>query len=298
MDIKNYLKSLVPTLGKDKILDDQRVTLENLQNTVQPLYQQAAIASKTVTFTNAKVSRMSEVARERLKGARTDNVLVILERHLPNVIANVQWLNTQIEQLFTDEVATGSLSLKNANILQLMEYSSFLDRYMRKLVDFVFVHELDSTPMYKNYAKDNLSKGQMEMIEKRYQYFIEVFDIFRQKPDDFQKRLNQIPEITLDVDNTTAALGIFDKAKTDPFRLNYIPVLSAPFYRIGMWLAEWQTMRYREAKDDLRKVQLRIKLLEQAQQNEPNPAIERELQYQQDRAEQLSYKIDKAESKL
>jgi hypothetical protein len=75
--------------------------------------------------------------------------------------------------------------------------------------------------------------------------FIGAYSLLTMKKADFDKRIKEIPAVTVGQDNIEMVEGNLERGRSDPLELNLIPLPINPFYIVGRWIAERQAARYK-----------------------------------------------------
>ena len=118
------------------------------------------------------------------------------------------------------------------------------------------------------------------------------------KKADFDKRIKEIPAVTVGQDNIEMVEGNLERGRSDPLELNLIPLPINPFYIVGCWIAERQAARYKTAKAERDSIQLRLLYLRQLDaEGKGDPILKNEIEITQSRVEKLSYEIKEMEEK-
>lgn len=296
MNITQYVKSLKGVISKD----DAKSTLDNviqeLSTKVLPISATAAAAFKVIKIKSKEVIGLDERYRNALKLGRNGNMFVDINTRLLAAHRVLNTLGELLDKTLPETVTATTIDHRSATILHLIDSASFLNRYVRRLIEAAAVYETEAVGMYEDYQKANLTKGEAVWLESRFGYFLETLEALSETPQDFKKKFDEIPMVKVDTDGDS--VSVFGRLKMDPFKLGFIPIFLNPFWHIGKWIVELQAWRYKEAQEDLKRVQQRILLLEEAVAGKANPSLEKELMLQRDKAEGLIYKINKAEEEM
>jgi hypothetical protein len=297
MNINTYVKTLKGVIGKDEVLTSLEAVNQDLTTKVMPIVNTAAAAFKTIKFKSKEVIGYEEQYRTTFRLGRNASVFTDIQERLQEVAKNLDYLRDVTEKTMPETVSTASIDHKSAVIMQMVDNASFMMRFIRRFVETTAVYETEAVGMYEDYQKSNLTKGEAAWIDNKFPFFLEVFQALSDKTTDFIKKFESIPNVNVDTgsdDNTS----LFGRMRMDPFKLGFIPVGLNPFFHIGKWIAEFQAWRYKEAQEDLKRIQQRIMLLEEAWSGKANPKVEKEIMILRDKSEGLIYKINKAEEDL
>uniref|UniRef100_A0AAU7PF95 Virion structural protein n=1 Tax=Burkholderia phage vB_BgluM-SURPRISE13 TaxID=3159457 RepID=A0AAU7PF95_9VIRU len=295
MNINAYVKSLKGVTSKDEVLNSLDVVQQDLSTKVVPIVGTASAAFKTIKPKSEVVIGYDERYREAFRLGRNASTIEDLKDRIHKVQKNLDILAQEIHKSMPETVSQQTIDHRSAVMMQMVDNAAFLNRFIRKFIEAVTVYETDAIGMYEDYQKDNLTKGEAAWIEARFPYFLEVLASL--SDDGFKKKFDDIPNVKVDVDSDDNN-ALFGRLKMDPFKLGFIPVSLNPFFHIGKWIAEFQAWRYKEAQEDLRRIQSRILLLEEAHAGKSNPQVEKEIKILRDKSEGLIYKINKAEEEM
>lgn len=295
MNINQYVKSLKGVTGKDEVLTALDVVQQDLSTKVLPIVNTAAAAFKTMKPKSEVVIGYEERYREAFRMGRNAAVIEDLRDRLHAVHKNLDLLGIEIRKSMPDTVSQSTIDHRSAVMMQLVDNAAFLNRFCRKFVEAVTIYETEAVGMYEDYQKDNLTKGEAGWVEDRFPFFLEILGSLSDAK--FKSNFDSIPNVKVDVDSDDNN-ALFGRLKMDPFKMGFVPVNLNPFFHIGKWIAEFQAWRYKEAQEDLRRIQSRIMLLEEAQAGKSNPQIEKEVKILRDKSEGLIYKINKAEEEM
>jgi hypothetical protein len=295
MNINAYVRSLKGVTSKDEVLNSLDVVQQDLSTKVTPIVGTAAAAFKTIKPKSEMVLGYEEKYREAFRMGRNASVIEDLRDRLHKVQKNLDILAQEIHKSMPETVSQQSIDHRSAVMMQLVDSASFLNRFCRKFIEAVTIYETEAVGMYEDYQKDNLTKGEAAWVDARFPYFLEILAAL--SDDKFKAKFEEIPNVKVDVDSDDNN-ALFGRLKMDPFKLGFIPVSLNPFFHIGKWIAEFQAWRYKEAQEDLRRIQARVLLLEEALGGKSNPQVEKEIKILRDKSEGLVYKINKAEEEM
>lgn len=297
MEIKNYVKQLRGVTSKADVLAALDSVTQDLGTKVLPVLNTTAAAFSTIKLKSPEVIAFDDHYRATMKIGRNDSVFADVQKRLQQVSSNLTVLRGLIERTLPENVSSSNIDYRSAVLMQLVDNSSFMMRYIRRFIETAVIFETQQYQIYEDYAKNNLNKGEVAWVQKRFPYFLVTLEVLSTDGKEFEKKYEKIPNVVVDSDSNND-LSLFGHDRMDPFRLGFIPLAINPFFIVGRWVAEFQAMRYKEAQEDLGRIQKRVMLLEEAIAGKANPKIEKEIEILRDKAETLTYKINKAEESL
>jgi hypothetical protein len=295
MRIDQFIGSLVPLFKKDAVTEDIRLTTSEIVQVADaykdatPLIRARKFASEVLQTHDSNFKMVTRKTR--------GNMFETLADALPEIGKNLKLVGDMIEESYAEDVAAEGLTYKKANLLQYSEYASFFTKYARKFLDYAYIVEaagFDANGL-KNF--DALPKAELDWITANFPVFCQVFNVLATPAEKIAKLLVDIPDVIVTSSNYHTVSATMGVSKIDPLSMGLIPVFLNPVYHVGMWLAEWQTNRYKQNQEELKLVQLRKMHLEKLQANKPDANLEKQIDYQSKRIRALNYEIAKSEAK-
>lgn len=297
MNAHKYAQSLKGATDRDEVISSLDSVIQDLGTKVLPIVVTASAAFKTVKLKSPEAIGFDERYRSEFKLSKNDNSFSDLRNRLQQVSKNLEYMRTAILKTLPETVSSTNIDYRSATLMQMVDNASFMMRFVRRFVETTTIYETQARGIYEDYQKKNLTKGEAQWVENRFPMFLTVFATFSEPTAAFSKSFENVPNVKVDTESDHD-LKLFGQVKMDPFRLGFIPVSLNPFFHIGKWIAEFQAWRYKEAQEDLMRIQQRILLLEEADKGKANPKIEKEIEILRDKAEGLIYKINKAEEEM
>lgn len=295
MNFFTYLKSLLPIIGKDTILENLRVIRGSYSTAATTLHPISELFKKH-KFKDDYVSGLNSAYMNAMReslGAR--NIVSHIAVAMPNVMGNIELLESLIEGNINDSVATRSVTYKNANLIRMCDAVDFALTYGITLVNFIALRETNEASRLidgANIAED-LPQPVLDNIQNNFIPFVKVMNIFSRSSDDIQKALQQIPEVLVDEVNYGQLAKAMGKSKVDPMELENIKFFNGnPFMSLGKWRAERANAKYRLAQETLQQLKLRKMQLEKALEGKQDALLERQIRAAQSRIDELTRKLE------
>lgn len=296
MKLKNFVASLLPSFGKDRVMEDIRLTRTEIKDITLPAFHQAAVAFKGHKFKSKQLEDQLTVFGRMVKGAG-GNPVEAIEKLLPIVLKNIDEVEDLAEKSFNEEIAGAGLTYMKANLLQVASALHFVSRFSRKFLLYIFVCETAEYEDGGATIADSLTPAEIEYIKTNFVTFCSTLNIVSGNPANIRKQLADVPDIVITSDNIDSLSATLGEKKLDPLAMGLIPIWLNPIYHVGMFVAEWQADRYKAAKEELRLVQLRKLNLEKLQSGKPDAHVQKEIAYLETRIQGMNYKIAKMEAK-
>jgi len=296
MDIKSFLKSLVPSFEKDDVMEDIRVTRVELKDITHPAYVNGLQVLKTWKFKSPQIVDRAEIFDRQVKFG-SGNMIAVIEKGIPVALENLENVEDMIQRIYNENVASAGMTYMKAQLLQFVECVSFVSKYARKLLNYVYIYELAEYDTADTKVEDSLTPAEKEWIERNFVTFCTAFNVVVGHPNEIKKNLGDIPDIVVTPDNVDTLPETVGMNKVDPLSMRFIPVWLNPVYHIGMRVAEWQAKRYKSAKEELTLLQLRKLNLQRVSEGKPDAKVQKEIKYLEDRINGLNFDIAEMEKK-
>lgn len=294
MKIENFVASILPSIARDNVLEDIRITEGELKTTTIPAYQHAAPFFKSWKFQN-DISKDYQATFSRIAKGHSGDLINVIAKGLPTVLGNLAVTEVEIKKVFAEDTAAGGMSYLKAQLLQYVEMAGFVSRYAMKLLVLIYAAETSSADAGETVITECMAPAQLEWLKLNFVNFCTAFAAVTLSVTDTEKAFRNIPDIVVTPENAKTLPATVGLAKIDPMGCGLIPVKLNPIYHIRMRIAEWQTRRYDAAKDELKLCQLRQLNLERVAQNKPDPRIQKEIEYIEERTQKLAAKIAEME---
>ena len=299
MNFFTYLKSLLPIIGKDTILENLRVIRGSYSTAATTLHPIAELFKKH-KFKDEYVAGISSTYINAMRESlNSKNIVVHFAGSMPNVIANIELLESLIEGNIEDSIATRSVTYKNANLIRMCDAIDFALSYGVTLVNFIALRETNAANKLidgANQAED-LPQPVVDNIQNNLTAFIKVMDIFSRSVTDVKKTLEEIPEVLVEENNYAQLAKAMGKSKVDPMNLENIKFFNGnPFMSIGKWRAERSNAKYRIAQETLQQLKLRKMQLEKALEGKQDALLERQIRAAQSRIDELTRKLEEMDN--
>ncbi|MNU19708.1 hypothetical protein D3C71_79410 [compost metagenome] len=295
MKIGNFLASLLPSFGKDQVLEDCRLTHGEIKNGTLPAYESAAPLLKSWKFKSDKLKNQFAMF-SRVSGMN-GNFVDAVAKGLKQANENLDAVEDMISKTYNEDVAASGLTYLKANLLQFVETAGFVSKFARKYLDYIYALETVEVGDQESASAsmETMLKAHVEWLDANFLSFATAFGIVSTPTANLRKVLGNIPDIVVTADNVQTLGATMGQSKLDPMQFGLIPVWLNPIYHVGMVVAEWQAARHKEMQEELRLIQLRKLNLERVAAGKPDAKIQKEIGWLSSRRDELSYKLQKME---
>lgn len=301
LGIVNYLKTLVPHIEKDQILEDLRLTEVELENIVVPAYRDATSLFATDRFLSKENEVIQEQVTANLKSTRMGRQTTFLgefQIRLEAVQKNIPILQKLINHEIGRDVITEGVSAKKVVLIRIAEKISYISRYSLDLLNLVYVNEAS---MAKTDARQlSMSPAEMAKAKACVVNLAKLLQSYGVDPKDFEKTLSKTPDILLSKNEDQVVTGSFHDSDFDSMTPAFTTgFVGNPIYHLRMAVAEWQSKRYKASQEKKKTLELRLLHLQiQKEKGEENPKLVKEIAYNQERVAKLDRYLKEVEADL
>lgn len=287
MKIKDLLSHLLPTFGKDTLLEDIRITRGSLEQLLE-LYGDASDELKGWKFKSSEVKSMISTFKSMVGGADAGNPIVNIAKGLHVVLKNLDTCETIAASILNGQVAAKGMTYKQAVLVQYCDAVFLVEKYARKWLNFVLVMESAEFKENGLPVNESIPKPELEWVKKTFVDFCVAYKAASEQPEKVAKEMESVPEIDVDSSDAKALAQTRGPGLTDPFKLGFIATKANPIYFVRMVIAEWQVKRYKESKEELSALQLRLLYLKRLGEGRADAATEQRIRYLESRIQTLS----------
>lgn len=86
MKIINYITSLLPTFGKDRVIEDIRITRNEIKEATEPSYKNADVMYKGWTFKSAPLKEKLDTFKRMVKHGGGDNAIAVIHKGFKDIL--------------------------------------------------------------------------------------------------------------------------------------------------------------------------------------------------------------------
>lgn len=309
MSILTYIRNLLPSFKKDRVIEDARIIRSELETVSIPSYKEAEKVFTKYTFSSKEMQDYINIFNRNLKSSTAfgnkDNIVVSIRKGLEALLQNLETVEGKLEKHLEDDVIAEGITCLKANLIQCLEGISFVSKYSYKFLNFIYVAETAAIDGNSQQAiSECFSPAEIDYIEKSFVPFCIALGALTGTKAEFEKTIDRIPDIAITSSNSDAVAHTIDKSKLSPFDMNGLiqgsnqSVFGNPIYHFGLMVAEYQANRYKVSKETKKVLELRLLNLEMVKQKSPDAKLQKEIEYIQSRVQGLDYKIKKMEESV
>lgn len=299
MNIIDYIKTLLPRFGKDRVIEDARMIIAELENVTVPTWKTASEVLGDYKFKSKEMRDYERVFERIVKNSRFGLIPTIADT-LENTVKVFKVLEDKAEKTFEEDILADGITLQKATILRSLEAVRFMSEYSLLFLNYLYIEETGAVGA-KNYnAKTELSKAELDYIDENFAQFCATINVFEQSVDKFKNKLDSIPDLVVSLDASDMVFSTFGESKINPLGFAYTVngFNKNPIYHVGLVVAEYQANKYKRNVELKRVLELRLLNLQRLQKGDVQDAkLEKEINWIQSRVQRLDHDIKKAEEK-
>lgn len=304
LNILTFIKSLLPSVQKTDIENDIELSLEaistiqteynNLRDILEVTPLQSKNSKNIIKSIYTELNKFKpDVDLTRKQDIAKDTITLF-----SNAKINGEYIYEQIRDTVNDVVVTEALTAARANIFRSVAHYFFMTRYALDLLNYIYIQEskLALSELDKGFK---LNKKQEEFITKNSWVYARLLSVYGSSSSKFKDHLQSIESISVSKNKLDEVEDMYSSNKLDLF--NNLPngFIGSPIYSVRLIFAQWTADRHRNLKDKKKLLELRVlhlRLLKE--QNQSDVSVEKEIQYLQNRLDDIDYSIAKIEQDL
>lgn len=297
--ICEFVKGLFPGLKKDTVLEDLRVTVDNIDKIVIPMLDKLTTTIKG-KFESEDMREVDKVFMRSYKGkfGRQPNMLITLKLAMPNVRQNADFIRDQLESILDTTIIPDGLTSRKAVMIRAAKQVSFISDFT---IDFMNVALILETLAHNGELSEEMevSKGTQIRIQQSIVRFAYAVSDLGTEPKDYEKAYGKTKDIYVGGANAKNVAMSASEPEIDPFDSRMANgVAYNPIFHIGMAIAQWQAKRYQSNKEKKKILELRVLQLKAEMEQKGDPKIVQEINYTQSRIDKLDRDIHDAEQSV
>lgn len=295
MKIIDFVNKLLPSFGKDRVVEDLRITRGEVEALI-PVYAEAANLLKNVHYKAKEIQALAGVFK-RVVGHGSENMVVTISKGLVTMLSNIDTVAKIADTDLRTNVAGTGLTFRQATIVRYVDAVYLVTKYSRELLHFIYTYESAQYKANSLDEKESVTPAQLTWLNKTMLDFATAFNAVTEDPKKTLAQFEAIPDLSVATTDESVVSNTIGADKIDPMKLGFLASNYNPIYFVRMVYAEWQVSRYKAAKMELESLQLRKMHLEKVMKNQNDAAIERQIQYLEGRIQGLKYDMAQMEGK-
>jgi len=301
LSITKYLKTLLPHIEKDQILEDLRITETELQNIVLPAYADAAGFFSKDKFKSKENLSIDSQIRSILKSTSMGRLPTFINEFSARLVmieANIGILIKIVDQEIGRDVVTDGVSSKKVVLMRITEKMSYISRYSLDLLNLVYMNE--ASELGVDVGEIKMSPAEIAKAKGAIGNLARLLQSYGIDAKQFEKELLNAPDLILSKGDNQDLESMYSDTELDPMSSPLLQGFTGnPIYHIRMVVAEWQSKRYKVSQDKKKVLELRLLHLNLLKDKQgTNPRLEQEIAYNQSRVAKLDRYLVEVEQDL
>lgn len=302
MNLLAYASSLLKHLNKDNVLTDVRSTQDTMKNFVQPTFRTASEFFRDNKLNSKKAQDLQNQFYQKFdrKGVpKSNNFISEIDKRVPDLIANIDWLEGQIEKIFERDILSDGLTARKSALIRSVEQLSFLAHFLPDVLNYIYIEESLHVGAEAGASVEKLSPAEEKKIHVGFPTMIDILSDFSVETKTLSATIVDIPDVNIGGTNAEMVSGLYPDHKLDPFRTGPVSGFSwSPIYHFRMVIAEWQNSQYKANVDKKKMLELRLLQLELLQEKKYDPKIEKEIEYTSNRVAKIERYLESVREDL
>ena len=297
MKILNYVKSLLPVVGKSGMLEDLRSSRAQLTELQNLLTEQGKLID--IKFKDSQNVKLQSTYNSMVGSTGGKNMFVNIGTRIPDALKTIDLLEAMVSGAFEENIATKGLSFKNAQLMQLTDATMYVSRFIGKLLTYSI--KLENAAVRESKKLDQ--EAAPEVLPAELQYITEGFVPFcvawaaLTKPaTSLTEQLEHIPDALATDASFSMLRNTVGEDKVDPFLFQTSNFRFSPIRAIRMRRAEAKHARFVEAQNENQMNRLRLAQLHRLNEGKEDPVLESEIRYLESVTQAQARELEELES--
>lgn len=200
---------------------------------------------------------------------------------------NLKLMEGYIEKNVPNNTIGSALSLKKGFAVAFINNTEFCLDYIMKMLDFYVDFEVNKTNMS--------TKADIAYVENNIKRFSTLFTDLTVRADKFEKEFDKLVDVQITQDNHEIVVSEANSA----FNINnFMGFRYSLIFFVSKIAADYQINKYKERKEKIKYLQLRLTYLQNENSKLNDPVLEQEIEYIKNRIEKLESKNHDVERDL
>ena len=276
---------------KTDVQEDLDNTRKTLTDIVIPVYTRISgkYAEWRLVSKESKIlsDKYFDSIKERSRGSNlfSDNL-----SRLNGLLVNLDFIIQEVDKELQSTTMKSGMNVKKANLLQAGSIIGYITRFS---LDFA-----DCLLSYERNGEDRPTPSKIKRVTNHVETYASALAQFGMDPKTFKQLFDSLPDMIVNADTYEALAGAIGENKINPIGIGVKGFSGSIIYSVRLMFAEWQVNNYKADKDKAQLLSLKLLDLESEEKENPNPALEREIDVVRNRLTKLEYKVHKFEEDL
>lgn len=281
----DFIKSLIGRTEKSTLQKDIENVIKELEGYTLPQVSAAAEYSRVNPFECPFYEVFSSHLHGMLRIRGSVNPFLALGEALDVCIINARFLKDVIDAEFQTDTLRDGMSARAGILIRSTESLAFISEYSMKVTDYLLQREIEYVTKE---ADEDLAPATVAYIEDNMDRFMHLLFDMSVDPKDFKTMIDNVPAVVVNTSNISKVEALYSKSSLDPFKNGQAMngFVGNPIYHVRMMIVAYEAKRLQNAKDRKKSLELRMIHLKNVKNDNPNPAVEREIEGLQKRIDE------------
>lgn len=292
----SFVKKMVPFIGKSSIEEDLNMKIKSFDECVNMAYSSYAsslgenFVSPVNVALNNKFYKLNKLPKSGPK-----NFIYQIKSNLTNFRTNLSTIKELVKTSLETNTATGFAPVKKAAILKAVSEMTDNVDFFLPLLNYVVDCEMMTACRNPTWRPLVI---QEEKVHNKFDKFVACLNVYCLDPRAFKNAFDSLPDITVDEKNAVAVGKLSKNKALSILNTGAAAIrgfLGNPIYHFRMNSVENEVEHYRCNKELRDCLQLKVMRLSEDNRNNPDPELEKEIEYLNEEIASLQYQIDEME---
>lgn len=281
-----YVKSLFHTIKKEDVVKTLDFVFNNISQDVLPTLTDVIENADIKLIENSKILKnLSTFADMRAKNNK--EFLVKLKAIFEDFSSNYKLFATTVDNELNDIVTNSATTPKDSAILKIINDIGAMNIFILDLLYIIIMDKENSV----------LPSIKVKTVEANIPDFAQSLKFYSK---DFEKIIKDIPKLSDTIMNINDGKeSMLSGVLQHIGLLTLLPqtngFINNPIYHIRMWMVDREVAKYESLKDRKKMIELRLLELKLEDKGESDAALQKQIQYYEEKINKLEYEIAKLE---
>lgn len=273
MRIISFLRELAASFTKDDVKEKLRLVTQAIHETATTYLNASELLGKN-GFKSKAGKAFDSSFRKAVKTQHRGTPIEVIYQLLLNIDSIGDLMISMVDKNYNKDITVDGITYKRAEFIRILGFMDFTVTYARQVLHYLLVAEANIQAKTLPDGKER-PKPEIDWLVNNESTFFMLLTMFSAKDRDFIKKLDDIPDIGVGEDDEQTIVPTVGIGRLDPFKSNFVPVVTPMFMSIGIWWTQRQVERYKRLKEDVRVIQFRIEQLRLQAQGKEDPQLEK-----------------------
>lgn len=290
MNIVNFVKTLLPSIGRGEVIDDLEKSAVILKQHVIPAYNDAKLVYQHTAFKSDAIKELSKQWRSQVN-KRSNNLVLGIVEMLPRLEKAIDFAIDQFAEHYDGK--SNVLNYRRANMLRYAEMCTFCVNYSWRLLNYIYIAETQYLdPENETSVRDTITQPEAQYVVDMYVPFLVAMGVLSKHSEkEVDNYFSKLPDAIVSEQSYKNAEIMGNEM--DTLTMGFLPPRLNPIYYVRMAYADWQTNRYHAAEKAAALLKVRLNQLEQLRERKSDAYISKEIKILSDELSGIERQLSK-----